>query len=74
MKRCQDPTFIGTAVYANVEYKTIKLSRLVSAKERTDGSVDFTTQNTHYIADFSSERARSAFINTCKTIGRLELC
>jgi hypothetical protein len=72
MKPCKDPTFLGTAAYATYNNKTLKLSRLQEARLRPDGTVEFDTLNTTYVATFSDGLTRKVFLDTCRTIGRLK--
>jgi hypothetical protein len=72
VKNCIDPTFLGTAIYATVEFKTRKLSRLKECRILNNGDVEFDTLNTTYCAEFSREVTREYFIKTCETIGRLK--
>jgi hypothetical protein len=70
IKQCTDPTFLGTAIYATVGGKLFKLSRLVAARDK-EGAVEFETLNSQYAARFTDEETRCAFVDTCRTIGRL---
>lgn len=57
MKRCTDPTFLDTAVYATVGGKLFKLSRLVAAWDE-QGTVEFETLNNQYEAKFTDAETR----------------
>ncbi len=72
VKHCIDPTFLGTAIYTTVGFKTYKLSRLVEARQDKNGSVEFDTLNTTYRAEFTDPATRDVFLKTCETIGRLK--
>jgi hypothetical protein len=75
MIKAHDAFFMGTAIYLEVEPgKMRKLSRLVSAKARTDGTVDIHTLNNHYCSTFSNDTTRNRFTATCETMGRLAIC
>jgi hypothetical protein len=74
MKQCTDPTFMGTVIHVSVEGHTIALPPLVSAKERTDGTVDFVTDDGTFTAEFTDPRIKSCFVRGCRTLGRLAIC
>lgn len=69
--KCVDPVFLGTAIYTQVGFKTMKLSRLVEAREDRNGVVWFDTLNTTYEAGFTDDLTRRTFLKTCETIGKL---
>lgn len=73
--RCTDPVFIGTAIYTHVtaENKDKKLSQLRKARKCKDGRVEFDTLNSTYIATFTDARTRKQFLDTCETIGKLDV-
>lgn len=71
VKQCKDPIFFGTAIYALVGAEMLKLSRLEQAQVFPSGAVRFGTQNNTYLADFTDQETRQAFLDTCRTIGRL---
>ena len=72
MKMCVDPTFLGTAIYARVGHKLNKLSRLEVTRVSHDGIVHLDTLNRTYLAEFTDSEVRKAFMDTCRTINRLE--
>lgn len=72
IKHCEDPTFLGTAIYTTIGFKTLKLSRLKEARVLPNGTVEFDTLNTTYRAEFTRKLTRETFLKTCETIGRLK--
>ena len=72
MKMCVDPTFLGTAIYASVGHKPCKLSRLEVVRVSPKGIVHIDTLNNTYLAEFTDSGIRKAFMDTCRTINRLE--
>ncbi len=71
IKHCTDPTFLGTAIYTTVGFKTLKLSRIKEVWVQPNGVIEFDTLNTTYRAEFTDELTRETFLKTCKTIGLL---
>jgi len=69
-KNCIDPTFFGTAIYAKVGGKVMKLSKLREARQVNGDEVEFDTLNTTYLASFTNDACRKTFWDTCKTIAR----
>ena len=74
MRNCTDPMFIGTTLHATIDGEWKHLASMTYAKQRTDGTVDFTTKNETFLPSFTSDDAKEEFISQCIDQGKLIPC
>jgi len=76
IRLCTDPTFMGTAIYTTVNHKTLKLSHLKSVTILPGGglwgAIEFDTLHSTYRAEFTDNKTRETFLETCETLGLLK--